>query len=422
MRGEIPHRGGEVRQPGTPWMTALALVLVPGPCLVGRCEAGVNDPPPGFYAGTEGKTGGSLVNALHARIDGHTVISYSQTDEAMSRLDEAAGSTREVELLYTTGTRLKTAFGGDQNSNGGSGDWNREHVWPRGFGIESSGPDNSDLFNLRPTDVDTNQKRGSLVFDDSRQPVSTYSGALGSTFDSNSWEPPDDVKGNVARACFYMAVRYDGSDGATNDLRLGASPNRSQAEFGQVLTLLRWHRDDPVDDAERSRNQRIFSQYQGNRNPFIDRPEFAELAFLADFPELDSDGDGLGDFWEWSRVGSLDENAADDNDGDGADNALELALAMDPSQPDPELLPAIRWDSSGAALEIDFRRARQVPGLATQVEMSASLKPDDWLPAAGAMETVTPVDADVERVVVRIPAEPGRTHRFFRVRVVLPQS
>lgn len=398
-------------------------VLILGSGGVGKGMADEHDPPAAYYQAAEGGTGEALVNALHARIDNHTVISYSQTDEAMSKLDEAAGSTRDVELLYTSGTRPKNQFGGDHNAHGASGDWNREHIWPRSFGIGSSGPDNSDLFNLRPSDVDTNQQRGSLVFDASTQPVSTFPGAIGSDFDFDSWEPPDDVKGNVARACFYMAVRYDGSDSATSDLRLGTSPNSNQAVFGKLLTLLRWHRDDPADDAERTRNARIFSNYQRNRNPFIDHPEFAELAFLADFPEVDSDRDGMGDFWEWSRIGSLDEGPGDDTDQDGASNAIELALAMDPSRPDPDGLPAIRWIASGSALEIAFRRTRLIPGLTTRIETSTTLEADDWHPSAGAAsETVTPIDAEIDQVLVRINGIGDQpAHQFFRVRILLPQ-
>ena len=49
-------------------------------------------------------------------------------------------------------------------------------------------------------------------------------------------------------------------------------------EMGKLSTLLKWHLEDPVDDFERNRNEVIFS-YQGNRNPYIDYPEFVEMIY-----------------------------------------------------------------------------------------------------------------------------------------------
>jgi len=41
--------------------------------------------------------------------------------------------------------------------------------------------------------------------------------------------------------------------------------------------LLTWNRQDPVSNWERRRNDIIYYNYQHNRNPFIDHPEYAEL-------------------------------------------------------------------------------------------------------------------------------------------------
>ena len=160
-------------------------------------------------------------------------------------------------LIYSAGADSAGNHGGD------SGEWNREHLWPRSYGIGDGGPDFTDLHNLRPCDVATNNSRGNRWFDDG--------GAAG------SWEPPDYEKGDIARAMFYMAVRYDGGEAGVEDLELAESPDAARAQFGKLSALIRWHALDPPDDAERERNGRV-ERLQGNRNPFVDRP-----ALVAEF-------------------------------------------------------------------------------------------------------------------------------------------
>jgi hypothetical protein len=87
------------------------------------------------------------------------------------------------------------------------------------------------------------------------------------------FEPSLSSRGDIARAAFYMAVRYDGEDGVT-DLELkdfttqedpecctiidvAAGCRRKLCHLGQLSTLLRWHAEDPVDDFERRRNDEI---------------------------------------------------------------------------------------------------------------------------------------------------------------------
>lgn len=83
------------------------------------------------------------------------------------------------------------------------------------------------------------------------------------------------VKGDVARMMFYMATRYEGDATGEPDLELVdyISGFTSEPIFGKLSTLIEWHTNDPVDDFERNRNEVIYS-YQGNRNPFIDHPEY----------------------------------------------------------------------------------------------------------------------------------------------------
>jgi hypothetical protein len=83
-------------------------------------------------------------------------------------------------------------------------------------------------------------------------------------------------RGDVARALLYMDLRYDGSDSGTPDLELlDRTTSIDEQHFGHLCTVLVWHEEDHVDDAERRRNDVIFA-WQGNRNPFVDHPEWVQ--------------------------------------------------------------------------------------------------------------------------------------------------
>ncbi|MFW6272589.1 MAG: endonuclease I family protein, partial [bacterium] len=118
----------------------------------------------------------------------------------------------------------------------------------------------ADLHNLKPADPSNNSSRGNKYFDNMTT-ASTY-------------EPPNTVKGDIARILFYMIIMYD-------ELELvddGNLINTGSLNMGLLETLLSWHEQDPVDDFERNRNEIIYS-HQDNRNPFIDYEHFAELIF-----------------------------------------------------------------------------------------------------------------------------------------------
>lgn len=93
--------------------------------------------------------------------------------------------------------------------------------------------------------------------------------------DDDSFEPRDAVKGDVARMILYMGVRYDGTDGFPDLEPNDAVGNGSKPNIGRISVLLSWHTQDPPDATEQRRNQVIHDQFQHNRNPFIDHPEWA---------------------------------------------------------------------------------------------------------------------------------------------------
>ncbi|TGB02908.1 endonuclease [Halobacillus salinus] len=221
----------------------------------------------GYYASASGLTGSSLKAALHNIIDDHSELSYSQVWDALRHTDEDPYNTNNVVLLYSGDSISKYENGGYVD------EWNREHVWAKSHGdFGTSQGAGTDLHHLRPTDVSINSSRGNLDFDNGG---SALAEAPSNYYDSDSWEPRDEVKGDVARMIFYMATRYEGDAGEV-DLEIATYTGTSGAFLGKLSTLKQWHEMDPVSDFERNRNDIIFSDYQGNRNPYIDHPEFVE--------------------------------------------------------------------------------------------------------------------------------------------------
>ncbi|OEV03843.1 endonuclease I family protein [Streptomyces oceani] len=223
--------------------------------------------PDGYYKDAEGKTGQELKDALNGIISEQDVLSYDEVWDALKVSDQDPENSGNVILLYSGESRS-----GDANG-GGQGDWNREHVWAKSHGDFGTSPGpGTDAHHLRPTDVSVNSTRGNKDFDAGGSEVD---GAPGNFTDDDSYEPRDEVKGDVARMIFYMAVRYDGEK--YPDLELNDNvDNGSQPFMGRESVLKQWHKEDPPDDFEKNRNEVIYDQFQKNRNPFIDHPEWVE--------------------------------------------------------------------------------------------------------------------------------------------------
>ncbi|MEV0449451.1 endonuclease [Streptomyces sp. NPDC050600] len=221
-----------------------------------------------YYQNAVGKTGTSLKSSLHTIISSQSKISYDAVWNALKVTDQDPNNTANVILLYSGTSRSKTLNGG------AVGNWNREHVWAQSHGNfgTSAGP-GTDLHHLRAADVQVNSTRGNKDFDNGGTAVS---GAPGSYTDSNSFEPRDADKGDVARMILYMAVRYEGDD-AWADLEPNDSTTNGSVPFmGRLSVLKQWNEQDPPSAFEERRNDVIFNSYQGNRNPFIDHPEWVE--------------------------------------------------------------------------------------------------------------------------------------------------
>lgn len=268
------------------------------PLVVGLANASATAPPD-YYQDASGKTGAVLKSALHNIIDDHESLPYSSssfdTHDALLVLDQDPTLSNNVVLIYSGRSESKATWPA----------WNREHLWPNSLGIDDDAPAHSDLHNLRACDANVNSSRGNEYYDWSDTNSASYAFPAHvevpqCSSDQDSWQPPATVRGDIARAQFYMAVRYEGDASNEPDLELTNDTVAIQSTnnlMGRLNTLLQWHFADPVDAAEELRNDRVDSLYQGNRNPFVDESAFVEALFIPRL-RIEKAPGGIGLQWE----------------------------------------------------------------------------------------------------------------------------
>lgn len=223
--------------------------------------------PADYYRNTQGLAGRALVQALHDTIAKHTDLGY---DTARDHLFADVADTDDndiVEDIYTG-----EAFTGVRDRGSASKhNLNTEHTWPQSLGAQ--GAARSDLHHLQSSDAGINGSRGSHPYGTvAGSPTFQFPAIDGKTRIGEDargltvCEPRPGVRGDIARGLLYFYVVYGGHD------------STSLKNFvNEVRTLVAWHDLDPVDAAERERNERVW-QVQGNRNPFIDDPGFVGRA------------------------------------------------------------------------------------------------------------------------------------------------
>ena len=240
--------------------------------------------PDDYYSSADGLAGQNLRDAIQAIIADQSVVrahSYADAYNIIELADENPENSNEVWMVYSEESRAKYLR---QSGSTGTGFWNREHTFPRSrgdffsiddddieFGMDfwwttnadSTRHANSDAHALRVIDANENGSRGNKHYGD-------YTGPTGNQ---------GSFKGDVARAVFFLAVRYE-------DLQIVNGFPDTNNQLGDLATLLTWHQNDPPDDYEMNRNNVVF-EWQKNRNPFIDNPELVDFIF----------GDQLGNVW-----------------------------------------------------------------------------------------------------------------------------
>ncbi|AWV08479.1 endonuclease [Marilutibacter maris] len=268
-----------------------------------------------YYAQVNTSSASQLRCSLHQTIRGHTVYPYSgsgttSTWDILEIADEDPNNGSRILDAYRNRSYAK---GSDRAGTGSGATYNREHSWPNslGFGNRTGnlGLPNApytDTHMLYLTDTGYNSDRGNKPYKNcpsqgscGERVTDAYNGNGGGSgvFPGNSnwtWSSGFQVwgarRGDMARAVMYMAIRYEGGQDInsgqsepdlelTDNANLIVATSSSPAYMGLLSTLLAWHQADPPDDAERARNDVIYS-FQGNRNPFIDHPEWASEALF----------------------------------------------------------------------------------------------------------------------------------------------
>ena len=266
---------------------------------------GFSQIPSNYYDSANGLSGFTLKTELKSiTSNGHTARTYDQLYDGSgisgsngyvdthSDIDVTGGANYEndgtVLDFYSENPTGSDPYnfthnvdeGGNQNSEGDC--YNREHLVPQSS-FNSNYPMQSDIHHVIPTDCRVNNYRGSYPFGNvgsanltsdngSKRGTSAMAGYSGIVF-----EPIDEFKGDIARALLYFATRYESTvDGYTSFGMFNGT--NDQVFFPWAIdVLLDWHNNvDPVDQRERERNNAAFN-YQGNANPFVDHPEYADL-------------------------------------------------------------------------------------------------------------------------------------------------
>lgn len=248
--------------------------------------------PTGYYSSAEGLSGENLKAALYNIIKGHTTFIYtsSSTDvwDILKQTDKDPANPDNVILFYT-GWSVNAA----QEYNYGSG-WSREHVWAKSRGdFDTDPPAGTDAHHLRPADISVNSARNNRWFDNCDEPYLDGGVSTGCFTSSTSWvwQPRDAVKGDAARMIFYMATRYEGENGEPDLEVIDYFPTDKYTHepiHAKLSTLLQWNLEDPVDDFERNRNEVVYD-YQDNRNPFIDHPEYVDMIWGTGTSTIDTE-------------------------------------------------------------------------------------------------------------------------------------
>lgn len=195
--------------------------------------------------------------------------------------------------------------------NGKFGSTNREHVWPKKGGTAFDGDKErnvgSDAHHLRPAEQNLNSDRGSKQFGEVPTIASNIVPQAGSTsydnlcyLQGNYFYPGKGYRGATARILMYVETRW--GDNYNLNFVIGAGDCKT---IGDIETLMKWHYQEPPTAEEIRRNEAVF-KIQGNRNPFIDHPEFATKIYCYDGKSYNSSLQAVAEKYDTYTTGGAD--------------------------------------------------------------------------------------------------------------------
>ncbi|MFA7020747.1 MAG: endonuclease, partial [Bacilli bacterium] len=269
-----------------------------------------------YYDGVDGLSGDALLSTLNGIIDDHREYNYnSDTDRYSYKIIDRnwdidpLNSSQLSNFDYVNDNGFIRKFYADYNDSVSTADryknvgatrvsFDKEHVWAQSLG--NFGRDDgagSDFHSLVPADIKGNSPMHSNYnFATPTSSITNYNNDYETYVGRNGYisgssqkvcEPLDEYKGDIARAMFYMPARYYTWVDIThpkltlvNGSPAAVTASESQPGLaGDLATLLQWNELDPVDEYEIHRNNLIYNNFQLNRNPFIDHPEWARIAY-----------------------------------------------------------------------------------------------------------------------------------------------
>jgi len=270
----------------------LLSILLPFFCVVFSSFAQI---PEGYYNGVQGKSGAELKTALFNIIKNPRFESgkYFAARDFFNQADRTEDGCCIWDIYSSI--RLPNWTGSGENA------LNREHNMPKSwFGISSGAEDSEsigcDYNNLYPSNAKANGAKLNYPLGEVNPDACTFDNGVSrvgkskiSEYNGTVFEPDDEYKGDFARNYMYMVTCYE--DYASRWTSTGTSSMLKNQTFPTLNTyavalLMRWHEQDPVSEKEIKRNEAVY-QKQGNRNPFVDHPEYASYIWGGRLPEDD---------------------------------------------------------------------------------------------------------------------------------------
>ena len=343
--------------------------------------------PAGYYLPASGLNGQPLRIALMNIIRTHTALSYTPglwnayytTDvkpdgKLWDIYSDKPGGTPAYE--FTLGTNQCSG----SSPSAEDGCYNREHTWPQSL-FGSAAPMQTDLFIVYPTDYYVNSHRGNYPYGKVGTATMTFTngGKIGNNVYAGAptgdcFEPIDSFKGDVARNYFYVATCYRNDSAAFTNWEMANGVNFTA---WSTAMLLEWHHNDPVSKKETDRNNAVYA-LQGNRNPFIDHPEYADCIW------------GTGDCSSNSSVSLM--------------NSMQSSITVYPNPASNEV--NIRWNNGAynttGTLKVYNMTGQQVYAAETESNSSAlQLSVNGWPAGVYSIQLTTSGSRVIQQLVIQ---------------------